>query len=240
MIAHLLLFPTIMTFVLISTLAQTPEAHVCFARTLAEQMGKDFAIEGQEPDDWEDYAAEHGVDMYFISCRNHSRTLQHYLNACRGLRLPYVFLTDTMLVGPKSLTPTIKHIVMPVSLLEEEVHKAQIGVHVARFTGAETTLLQANDYGSKAATNVRKIQGLYDKFALPYSIEKAKKDSFHIVKEVADRQRELGQDLSILTASRDYGLDDVIFGPVERYALRHSQTPVMLLNPRGDLFALCD
>ncbi len=228
-----------MRFTLITTLAETPTQHILFADTLARQMGKDFAVETYSTcvseGDLEDYAAENGVDMFFISCRNHSRTIQRYLNACRNLRLPYVFLTDTMRkVG------TIRRILMPVSMLEEEVYKAEIGVHVARFTGADTILLQAKDYGSKAAQNIQKISGLYDKFELPYSVDLAKKDSFAIVKETADRQKDFVPDLSILTASREYGLDDILFGPVERYTITHSAIPVMLLNPRGDLFALCD
>ncbi len=224
-----------MRFVLLTTLAQTPVQHRLFAETLAQQMGKEFAVEAALPEDWEKYAVENNVDMFFISCKNNSRTIQRCLNACRDLRLPYVFLTDTMLkIG------TIRRILMPVSMLEEEVHKAEIGVHVARFTGAETILLQAKDYGSKAAQNVQKIRGLYDKFEVPYSVELAKKDSFSIVKETADRHKDFVADLSILTASRDYGLDDILFGPVERYAITHSNIPVMLLNPRDDLFALCD
>ncbi len=228
-----------MKFLLLTTLDTTPETHILFARQLAEQMGKEFAVETYSKcvseGDLEDYAAEKGVDMYFISCRNHPRTIQRYLNACRNLRLPYVFLTDTMRkVG------TIRRILMPVSMLEEEVYKAEIGVHVARFTGADTILLQAKDYGSKAAQNIQKISGLYDKFKLPYAVEVARKDSFAIVKETADRQKDFVPDLSILTASREYGLDDILFGPIERYAITHSAIPVMLLNPRGDLFALCD
>ncbi len=234
-----------MNFTLITTCEQIPESHLLFAQHLAEKMGKDFHIHTLSNPvsdiDLEDYAAEHSVDLFFIYCRNHARTIQQYLNACRNLRLPYIFLTDTM--QRLYAFPTAQYaprILMPVSMLEEEVYKAEIGVHVARFTGGETILLQAKDYGSKAATNVQKIQGLYDKFALPYEVEMAKKDSFSIVKETADRQKDFIADLSILTASRDYGLDDLIFGPVERYAITHSNIPVMLINPRGDLFALCD
>jgi nucleotide-binding universal stress UspA family protein len=46
--------------------------------------------------------------------------------------------------------------------------------------------------------------------------------------------------LILLTASREYGLDDWLFGPPEQYVIRHSQVPVMLINPRADLFSLCD
>ncbi len=234
-----------MNFTLITTSKQIPELHLLFAKDLAEKMGKEFRVETLSHSvsdiDLEDYAADNSVDLFFISCRNQARTIQRYLNACRNLRLPYIFLTDTMQrIYAFCTAQYAPRILMPVSMLEEEVYKAEIGVHLARFTGAETILLQAKDYGSKAAHNVQKIQGLYDKFALPYEVQMAKKDSFSIVKETADRQKDFVPDLSILTASRDYGLDDLIFGPVERYAIMHSNIPVMLINPRGDLFALCD
>ena len=41
-------------------------------------------------------------------------------------------------------------------------------------------------------------------------------------------------------ASREYGLDDWLFGPPEQYVICHSPVPVMLVNPRADLFSLCD
>ncbi len=224
-----------MQFVLLSEISPIPTHYTTFAEELSLQMGKTFRVETTLPDDLADYATMHSVDLFFIYCSNKSRTIQRWLNRCRELRLPYVFLTDTML----HIRP-IRHILIPVSMLEEEVYKAEIGVHIARHTAAETLLLQAKDYGSKAATNVQKIQGLFAKFELPYTVESAKTDSFRIVRETADREKELLQDITLLTASRDYGLDDLLFGPIERYAIAHSNSPVLLVNPRGDLFSLCD
>ena len=36
------------------------------------------------------------------------------------------------------------------------------------------------------------------------------------------------------------GLDDIIFGPKERKIIKNIDIPTMLINPRGDLYALCD
>ena len=44
----------------------------------------------------------------------------------------------------------------------------------------------------------------------------------------------------IVSASRDYGLDDILFGPKEYHVVKKSDIPVLLVNPRGDLYALCD
>ncbi len=221
-----------MNFLLIETLPSTPATHITFVEQLAAQMGRDvqrassFAADDLQLED---------ADILFISCQNSRNTIQRYLSACRELRIPYVFLTDTM-----QKVGNIKRIIMPISMLEEEVYKAEISIHIARYTEAETILLQANDYGTKAEKNIQKIATIYQRFPIKLSVHRAKKDSFGITKEVSARQKDFVPDLSILTASREYGLDDILFGPAERYAIMHSIIPVMLINPRGDLFALCD
>lgn len=222
--------------ILFFTSDETPQQHRLFIETLATQLGKEVLYLTTEPNDWEEYTEANSIDLLCISCRNsNSRVLQHHLNACRGLRIPYLFLTDTM----QKVQPLHK-ILMPVSMLEEEIHKAETGAHLARFTGAEILLLKAHDYGSKALRNTQRISLLLDKFALRYQVLEARKDSFHLMQETTDRQRDFLSDLILLTASRDYGLDDILFGPPERNVIRRSQVPVMLLNPRGDLYSLCD
>lgn len=221
--------------ILLLTSSVTTEQHQQFCNTLALQLGKTLLTTDTPPGDIEEYTQAHDVDLLCISCHNRRKTLQQHLQACRSLRIPYLFLTDTM-----QLTASLHRMLLPVTLLQEEVHKAETAAHLARFTGAGTVLLQAKDYGSKARQNTQRIGTLLEKFNLPYTIEDGRKDSFHLLREATDRQRELGYDLLLLTASRDYGLDDIVFGPPERHALQHSLVPVMLLNPRGDLYSLCD
>ncbi|MBO5674294.1 MAG: universal stress protein [Paludibacteraceae bacterium] len=136
-------------------------------------------------------------------------------------------------------------------MLEEEVYKAEICTYLARKTGAHLILLRANDYGSKAKQNTQRIithiQTISERTGdnITYEERIAKGDSFHIHKELHTytslpfRER-TGVGLIILTASREYGLDDWLFGPPEQYVIRHSPVPVMLVNPRADLFSLCD
>lgn len=206
-----------------------------FVEQLCRQMQRELLAVSQEPDDIEQYAEQNEVDILFVYCRNTSRRVQHYLNACRSLRIPYIFLTDSM-----QHLSALQRIVLPVSMLEEEVHKAHIASHLARRTQAEILLLQAKDYGSRARQNTQKIITALSQFDLRHEVLIAKTDSFHLTKECTDRQRELHADMLLLTASRDYGLDDLIFGPAERHAILHSHCPVLLLNPRGDLYSLCD
>ncbi len=183
---------------------------------------------------------DNNEDIRLVECANNARTIQSQLNACREERRPYVFVTPTMTVKP------LQRILVPVSMLEEETYKAEICTYFARKTGAHIILLQAKDYGSHARQNVNRIvthiKAVSERSGenISYEIAIAHKDSFGIVREAAERQRELESDLLVLTASREYGLDDILFGPPERKAIQHSPVPVLLVNPRADLFSLCD
>ena len=179
-------------------------------------------------------------DIRLIECENNSRIIQRHLNACREERKPYVFITNTMNIKP------LRRMLVPVSMLEEETYKAEICTYLARKTGAHIILLQANDYGSHAKNNVNRIithiKAVMEKTGenISYEVVPARKDSFKLIAEASERQRDFQHDVLILTASRDYGLDDILFGPPERHAIRKALVPVMLVNPREDLFSLCD
>ncbi|MBR4546955.1 MAG: universal stress protein [Paludibacteraceae bacterium] len=197
---------------------------------------------------------DNNEDIRVIECANDRRVIQRQLNACREERRPYIFITNTMNIKP------LRRLLVPVSMLEEETYKAEISTYIARKTGAHIILLQANDYGSKARQNVNRIvthiehinERIQNSAAesdtgdaskehlISYEIAQARKDSFSLIREASERQRDFQHDLLILTASRDYGLDDILFGPPERKAIQHAIVPVMLVNPREDLFSLCD
>jgi len=179
-------------------------------------------------------------DIRVVECANKGRVIQQQLDACREERRPYVFITNTMTVKP------LRRLLVPVTMLEEETYKAEICTYLARKTGAHIILLQANDYGSHARRNVNRIathiKAVSEKsgVAISYEIVTARKDSFSLVREAAERQRDFVPDLIVLTASREYGLDDILFGPPERKAIQKALVPVLLVNPREDLFSLCD
>ena len=180
-------------------------------------------------------------DITLKTCANSPRAIQQVLNECRELRKPYVVITPSM----REVT-AIRRILVPVSRLEEEIYKAEICTYLARKTGAHIILLQAHDYGSRARQNVGKmvthIKAVSERTDTPisYEIVEASKDSSKVNREAAERQRDFVPDLILLTASREYGLDDLFFGPQERHVIGRALVPVMLVNPREDLFSRCD
>ena len=182
---------------------------------------------------------ENNDDIRLEFCDNSRRKVQHVLDTCREERRPYLITTPLT-----SNLSTLTSILVPVTMLEEEVYKAEICTYLARKTGAHLILLRANDYGSKAIKNTQRIithiQTIAERTgkSITYEERIAKGDSFHIHKELHNYPADF--QLILLTASREYGLDDWLFGPPEQYVIRHSKVPVMLINPRADLFSLCD
>ena len=184
-------------------------------------------------------------DIIVKECANDPRSVQRVLNDCRELRTPYLVLTPGM-----KRSEALRRILVPVTRLEEETYKAEICTYIARHTGAHIILLQANDYGSRARQNINRIVTHIERISqqliadgrqpVSYEIAQARKDSFSLVKEASERQRDFRHDLLVLTASRDYGLDDILFGPPEQHAIQRALVPVLLVNPREDLFSLCD
>ena len=62
---------------------------------------------------------------------------------------------------------------------------------------------------------------LFDSFSLKYTITKGKKDSSGIEFEIGLLNKNTPNNLLIISASRDYGLDDLIFGPKERKIIKN-------------------
>ena len=212
---------------------------------------------------WMNFDLFHTDDIRVEHCDGTRRGVQQVLDACREERRPYIVIKEQ---GTKSKDISLttdqtnqngldswflvpgSSILVPITMLEEEVYKAEICTYLARKTGAHLILLRANDYGSKARSNTQRIithiQTIAERTGerITYEERIAKGDSFHIHKElhqlpIANNQ---SPSLILLTASREYGLDDWLFGPPEQYVIRHSPVPVMLVNPRADLFSLCD
>ena len=205
----------------------------------------------------------HTDDIRVEHCDGTRRGVQQVLDACREERRPYLVIKEQ---GTRSKDISLttdqtnqngldswflvpgSSILVPVTMLEEEVYKAEICTYLARKTGAHLILLRANDYGSKARSNTQRIithiQTIAERTGerITYEERIAKGDSFHIHKELHQLPIANNQypSLILLTASREYGLDDWLFGPPEQYVIRHSPVPVMLVNPRADLFSLCD
>ncbi len=208
---------------------------------------------------------ENNDDIKLIECENNKRVIQRHLNECREERRPYVFVTSTMTIKPlrRLLVPvsmleeetykaeictyiarkTGAHIIL-LQANDYGSHAKQnvnrIVTHINKVNERLVNQSVSPQDGLSATAVCQRQRSVSDSGPISYEIVLARKDSFSLIQEAAERQRDFQHDLLILTASRDYGLDDLLFGPPERKAIQRALVPVMLVNPREDLFSLCD
>lgn len=182
-----------------------------------------------------DHLVENEDAALLIIGLNENKEIQFYLNKCKNLRIPYIFIKNNI-----TKEFEIKKILLPISNLEEEREKGPFASSFARHFNCPITIYQPNDYGKKAANNIEIIKNLFNSLNLNYTLLKGKKDSSNIEYETAQKNQNEPNTMIIISASRDYGLDDLIFGPKEKKIIKNTNLPTMLINPRGDLYALCD
>lgn len=254
--AHPKFFPE-KGFELATRLAKVYEKAVCF---LGIPNDKDKDLNLYEPTfkDWEKRCAEKNPDIQvcswvldveddFTDKMEHTEASMiifelsdqapynkpmNQLNLCRQLRIPYFFVKA-------SQTIRFDKVLVPVGMLMEEREKGPFSSSLGRFFQSEILLMPANDYGSRAKQNTEGIKNLLDKFSLKYQFIKAEKDSSKVELEACKRTDELNVGMLMISASRDYGLDDLLFGPKELKVIKKATVPVMVINPRADLYTLC-
>lgn len=160
-------------------------------------------------------------------------SVQTYLDAFRALRIPYLFVR----AGQK---PNFEKVALPISFLIEDKEKGPFAAAFGRFFKSQLVIFQPKDYGTKALQNIDAIKTLLDSFQLNYEVRKASKDSNGVEREAASWAASGEAGLVLVSASREYGLDDLLFGSKERKMITRTNVPIMLINPRGDLYTLCD
>jgi hypothetical protein len=160
--------------------------------------------------------------------------IQNVLNMCRQLRIPYIVMTE------KTNRVSLDNVLIPVGFLPEEKEKGIFASKLARFCRTTVTILQAHDFGSRTENNTGSIRLLFDKLDLAFDLRQGRRDSFGIQKEAVERASAGDAGMVVITASREYGPDDILFGPPERRMIAAARVPLMLLNPRADLYVLCD
>lgn len=157
----------------------------------------------------------------------------NHLKLCRELRIPYYFVKPGQQIA-------FDRVLVPIGFLVEEREKGVFCRGMGLHFHSHIMLMVAHDYGTRAQQNAESIKALMDKGSVEYEDVEAHKNSFKIELEAVDRVMELNADLLMISASRDYGMDDILFGPKELKVIKKSIVPLMVINPRKDLYTLCN
>ncbi len=217
----------------VSTFAETVSRSMDFETLYTDtiSIGKDLYSEFDILD-IDIYVEQLDVAMVIVPLESNKK-IQYYLNLFRKLRVPYIFIK-------RSHSISFTTISVPVTYLEEDKEKAPFASSFSRFLGSSIIIYKPNDYGTKAERHIESFVRLFTKFELDYTIRQSKKNSEKLEIDVTKRVLEDESGLVIVSASREYGLDDILFGPKEKKIVSQSAVPVMIINPRADLYMLCD
>lgn len=177
--------------------------------------------------------AEASMVVFQLSENAGYNQVKPFLKISRELRVPYIF------TKPYFAPVNLSKVLVPVTFLVEDREKGPFSSSLGRFFGSKLLMMPAKDYGSKAKQHTDAICTLLEKFSLDYEFVEATKDSFKVELEANQRSAELGAGMVLISASREYGLDDIIFSPKELASINQASVPVMLINPRADLYVLC-
>lgn len=175
-----------------------------------------------------EWVESHDTALVIVPVGRDTR-LQAELNLMRELRVPYLFVR----AGQSFECRTIG---VGITRLEEDKEKGPYIGSFARNFNSRIRIYKPRDYGHGAERNIEAVTALLATQGLTAEIIPGRKDSSGIELESIAAP----DDLTIISASRDYGLDDLIFGPKERHIIRRATHPVLVINPRGDLYPLCD
>ncbi len=188
----------------------------------------------EENDDFTDFMErnEAAALIFEITEEGEYKNCKKGLKLCRELRIPYYFIKSNQVVN-------FDKVLVPVGFLVEEKEKGVFCSGMGRTFQSEILLMPAKDYGSRAKQNTEAIRSVLEKSNLNYQFVTATKDSFKVEMEAMQKAKELNIGLLMISASREYGMDDIIFGPKEQKVINNSSIPVMVINPRKDLYALC-
>lgn len=208
-----------------------------WANDLLPLVGKgvEWKILSGEKSDFENLMEQSEASSLIFALSEHKgfNKIRHLLRLARPLRIPYFF------VKPYFGEVNLEKILCPVTMLIEDRQKGVYASNLGKSFGSEVLLMVANDYGSKARQNKDKIETLLDKYGVAHHDVVAQKDSYRVEREAVVRASELTAGMVLVSASRSYGLDDILFGPKEERIIDDTDIPLLLINPRADLYVLC-
>ena len=170
----------------------------------------------------------------------HGSGFKKYLKSLSGSPVPFFFTGNSL---PEA--NLIKKIMVPVDLRKANNEAGIWASYFGRFNQSEIHLLAANDTerdnSKQVSRNVHYINNILSKFSIPSKVFRGKKGSFGIQMEALEVARETASDLLITTASSKITIIDIIIGLPELKILQAAgKMPLLLINPRKDMYVMCD
>lgn len=184
----------------------------------------------------EKLANEYNV-IILVGGKENSKQL---LPALKNAEFPFLFVSEMDMSGG-----SYKKVFMPVDFRKECKQTGLWAGYFGRFNQAEVFLIEANEEGNyeeiALKSNIAFLFKLFRQFAIEYRTECSKKGSWGIQNAALKRAFEQRADLFIFLGSRNDSFIDQVIGTAENRILKKSEKmPVLCINPRRDMYVMCD
>lgn len=169
-----------------------------------------------------------------------SEKVKSKLPALQQSQIPFLFVK-----GSDTSSLTYKHVSLPVDFRKVMKDTALWASYFGRFNQSGITVLSASEKNKEHAHGIKKnlkfIEKLLYKLNLDIHFETTKKGSFKLPFESLDQCQKNGQDVLIIPSSKNISLVDLIIGlPETKIIKKAGQIPVLCINPKRDMYILCD
>lgn len=157
----------------------------------------------------------------------------------RELRIPL------LIVHNKRPDPgAFDRIILPVDFSRESKEKASWAAYFGKKNSSYITLVHTEYkdafFSIQLRNNLMLIHKLFSSLNTSYNTHKAERIKSDIERYALSYAKMKDAGMLIITATKDWGIDDFLLGPVEKKIITNEdQLPVMMINPRDDLFVPC-
>ncbi|PTN09847.1 hypothetical protein C8N47_103141 [Mangrovibacterium marinum] len=169
-----------------------------------------------------------------------SDKLKPKIRALQQSQIPFLFVN-----GSTSHCLGYDQVMLPVDYRKVMKDTSLWASYFARFNQSAINVLCARENAKENQKMVKKnrlfIEQLLRKFKVNAHIEQAQKGSFGLPTEALERSKTRGDKLMIIPASQHINLIDLLVGLPETKLIRQAKNiQVMCINPKRDMYILCD
>ncbi|MBN1820223.1 MAG: hypothetical protein JXR31_06160 [Prolixibacteraceae bacterium] len=196
----------------------------------------DLILNGKPKDLIDPLVDEH--EAILIILRN--KLFKNWASAVRISPVPFLFVNEN-----QNSVPDYKKVVLPLDLRKESKDSVLWASYFARFNNSGINVLAANDNIKDNIKSVQKnilmMKKLFTKFNIALKIFKGTSGSMKIQFEALELAKSSGAEMIIILGSSYISFIDIFIGLPENKIIRNAGTlPVLLINPRRDLYIMCD
>ena len=162
------------------------------------------------------------------------------LAALQQSQIPFLFVKGNQ---PENLR--YKDLILPVDFRKVMKDTSLWASYFGRFNQSAVTVLSATEKNKDNANRIKKnqkfIEKLLYKLQLNVQFKSTPKGSFSLPFEALAQCGRDGHDLLIIPASKNISLIDLLIGlPEKKIVKKSGETPVLCINPKRDMYILCD